>query len=175
MNSIESLSVLNIFRFTIIFFLSLVDDVLIICKSIIPDNSRIFISLNSIQDLLWAVQSLYTAFCLQDQSGIVVWMIMQEKEIMTWIKIKASQIKTSKYLHVAFIKQAKDFNRHFILIQVSRGDACIIIWFLIIKNGLMRNTARTWVPISNYRCRGKLTSRDEMWALRLDMIWQSQE
>ena len=153
----------------------IVDDVLIICKSIIPDNSRIFVSLNSIQDLLWAAQSLYTAFCLQDQSVIVVWMIMQEKEIMKKIKIKACYIQTSEYIHVAFIKQAKDFNRHFILIQVSRGDACIIIWFLIIKNGLMRNTARTWVPISNYWCRGKLTSRDEIKAWRLQLIWHFHE
>ena len=52
---------------------------------------------------------------------------MQEKEIMKKIKIKACYIQTSEYIHVAFIKQAKDFNRHFILIQVSRGDACIII------------------------------------------------
>ena len=50
--------VLNIFRFNHNYiFLYPIDDVLIICKSIILDNSRIFISLNSIHDLLEYVLS----------------------------------------------------------------------------------------------------------------------
>ena len=33
----------------------------------------------------------------------------------------------------------------------------------------MRNTARTWAPISNYWCRGKLTGSDEIEARNLPL------